>query len=146
MDVTEVKREIRRLEANPPTWETCSKLSILYTVLDHNLPGDPLEVKQYPRISREAAEAWVASMFGETSSGEQWSFEQAAQVMRQREIVCDPVEFYVTLNMMHSDFSRVAKRLSLNSMDFYARLAEAFLNDPDAPPDKLARYYSAVTK
>lgn len=61
-------------------------------------------------------------------------------------ISCDPVEFWVSMNMMYSDYSNVARKLNVNNADVYAGMAEAFLKDPDAHENKLARYFSIVAE
>ena len=50
------------------------------------------------------------------------------------------------MNMVYSDYSKVAKKLNVSNIDFYAEIAKAFLDDQDAAPDKLARYYEFVVK
>lgn len=80
------------------------------------------------------------------SKGPHWTFEQAKQLMEQKKLDCDPVEFWVALNMMFSDYGVVAKKNNASTVDFYADMAKAFLCDKDAKPDKLERYYQAVVK
>lgn len=93
------------------------------------------------------ADEWLRTMKNEDGTvGPHWSFDQVKTVMEQKDIDCDPVEFWVTMNMMYSDYSKVAKQMSVNSVDFYVKLAKAFLEDKDAGPDKLANYYRYVVK
>ena len=80
------------------------------------------------------------------SKGAHWNMDQTKQVMEQRGIQCDPVEFYIAINMMYSDYYPVAKKLNVNSVDFYADMARAFLEDKDAGKDKLAKYFAYVVK
>lgn len=56
----------------------------------------------------------------------------------------EPVEFYAALNIMYSDYCKVAKKMNVNTVDFFASMAEAFLDDRDAVKDKLAAYYANV--
>lgn len=103
--------------------------------------------ESYPKLTRPMAEAWVAKMRnGDGSTGEHWGYDQTTQVMRQRNIDCDPVEFYAALNLMYSDYYKVAKALNVNSVEFYAKMAEAFLCDADAAEDKMARYYAVISE
>jgi len=46
--------------------------------------------------------------------------------------------------MMYSDYSKPAKKFGVNTMDFYVCMAKAWLDDPDAPAGKTARYYECV--
>lgn len=96
----------------------------------------------YIPFTREIAEEWTSHMENEDGSkGPHWSMAQTKQVQAQRGIECDPNEFFAAMNMVYSDYGKVAKKLSVNTIDFYADMAKAFLDDKDAPKDKLARYY-----
>lgn len=98
-------------------------------------------------MTKEKAQQWIRKMkHADGSSGEHWSFDQTSQVMKQRNIDCDPVEFYATMNMLWSDYSRVADRFGVSSLDYWAELAKAFLMDKDAVEDKLAMYYACIVK
>lgn len=99
------------------------------------------------KITREMAERWMAGIENtDGTHGAHWNMEQSKQVMAQRGIECDPVEFWVALNAMYSDYAMVAKELGVNTIDFYAKMAKAFLDDEDAMPNKLTRYYEHVVK
>lgn len=98
-------------------------------------------------MTRDKAEEWVHSMKSASGMpGQHWTMEQAKQVMSRHGLRADPVEFYVALNMMKSDYSKVAQKLGVDKEEFYACMADAFLNDEDAHKDKLARYYQSVVK
>ena len=99
-------------------------------------------------FDRRMAEEWTANMENEDGTkGPHWSFEQAKQVMAQRGIECDPAEFWAALNMIYSDYVKVAKKFNVGSnIDFYVDMAKAFLDDKDAGPDKLAKYYQYVVR
>ena len=99
-------------------------------------------------FDRRMAEEWTANMENEDGTkGPHWSFEQAKQVMAQRGIECDPAEFWAALNMIYSDYVKVAKKFNVGSnIDFYVDMAKAFLDDKDAGPDKLTKYYQYVVR
>ena len=99
-------------------------------------------------FSLDTAKAWTKKMKNaDGTQGPHWTLEQAKQIMAQRKIGLDPVQFWVTLNMIYSDYSPVAKKHGLGgSLDFYADLAKAFLDDKDAKPNKLARYYENIVQ
>ncbi len=100
-----------------------------------------------PKLTKEMAEEWTQSMENEDGShGPHWSMEQTNQVKSQKGIACGPIEFFVAMNMVYSDYAAVAKKLGANNVDFYACMAEAFLDDKDALPDKLARYYTYIVR
>ena len=50
------------------------------------------------------------------------------------------------MNMMYSDYCKTAEKMGVNNAAFYAGLSKAFLEDQDAQPDKLARYYEYIAR
>ena len=80
------------------------------------------------------------------TTGPHWSMEQTEQARKQRGIDCDPLAFYVTMNMMHSDYCKAAEKVNASSVDFYAYMARAFVDDKDAGDGKISRYFSCVVK
>lgn len=102
-----------------------------------------------PHFDRQMAEEWMRGLQNDDgTTGPHWTLDQAKQVMAQKEINGSPLEFWVALNSAYSDLCKVAKKLGVNTVDFYACMAEAFLNDKDAVggggAEKLAAYYNAV--
>ena len=99
----------------------------------------------YSKIDRRRGEELLRNLKNtDGTTGEHWTYDQTQQVMERMGISCDPVEFWVSMNMMYSDYCGVAKKIGINNADFYGSMAEAFLKDPDAHENKLARYYSIV--
>lgn len=99
-------------------------------------------------FSVESAKEWTSQMQNEDGTrGAHWTLEQAKQVMAQHGIECDPAQFWVALNMIYSDYVKVAKKHGVgDKIDFYADMAKSFLCDKDAPKDKLARYYEYIVR
>ena len=99
-------------------------------------------------LTLETATEWSKRLQNEDgSTGPHWTLEQAKQLATQRSIPADPLEFWLALNLMYSDYSKVAKKHNVGgSIDFYVDMAKAFLDDKDAGPDKLAKYYEFVVK
>lgn len=98
-------------------------------------------------MTREKAQHWIRKMKNaDGSSGEHWTYDQTTQVMKQRNIDCEPVEFYAVMNMLWSDYGKVAEKFGVSNVDYWAELAKAFLMDMDAEPDKLALYYECIVK
>lgn len=98
-------------------------------------------------MTKDTAMEWVMQMKNaDGTSGPHWTMEQTNQVMEQQHIDCDEVEFFVAINMMYSDYCKVAKRHNCSTMEFYAGMAKAFLEDKDAQPEKLSRYYECIVK
>ena len=100
------------------------------------------------KMTKETAEKWVSHM--RTADGKPvstpWTMEQAAQVLRQRNWPCDPVEFWAIMVALWSDHCAVARKYGVDNVDFWADMAKSWLDDPDAEPDKAWRYYKYVTK
>lgn len=94
-------------------------------------------------LTREVAEQWVSEMRGEDCpDGEHWSYDQTRQIMQNKGYNLDPVEAYLVMNMMYSDYCKVFKRYGVDRPDFYAELTKAWLDDPDAPEDKTVKYFT----
>ncbi len=96
-------------------------------------------------LTREKADRWVKSMENaDGSRGAYWTMEKTEEVRRQYGITEKPLDFWVTMNMMYSDYCKVTEKFGVNTLEFYACMAKAFLEDPDAKPGKLARYREFV--
>ncbi len=90
---------------------------------------------------------WTKRMKNEDGPpGAHWKMEQIEQLVQQRHELqeYDLPELFAVMNMVYSDYSKVAKKFNVNNMDFYICLAKAWLDDPDAPEDKTAKYYQYV--
>ena len=98
-------------------------------------------------LTKEQAVRWVAAMENADGTyGGHWTMDQTEQVRKQKNIDCDPVAFYAAVNMVYSDYCKVAEKFNVSSADFCACMAKAFLDDKDAKPDKLARYYYGIAE
>lgn len=99
-------------------------------------------------FSREMADMWASGMENEDGShGPHWTLEQTRQMQTKHNIQCDPIEFWAAMNMVYSDYVKVARKHGVgNNMAFYADMAKAFLDDKDAQPDKLARYFAFIVQ
>lgn len=98
-------------------------------------------------MDMETAKEWTKHMKNEDGTkGPHWSMEQVKQLVNQRKLDVDEVEFFAVLNAMYSDYCKVAKKHNVNNMDFYVDLAMAWLQDEDAVPDKAMMYYECIVK
>ncbi len=103
--------------------------------------------RKMQKMDKQTAQEWLDSMENEDGSmGAHWTLEQTKQVASQKNIDCDPVEFWVAMNMMYSDYYLVAKKFNMNTPDFYVEMAKAFLDDKDIQDNKLENYFSYVVK
>lgn len=117
---------------------------------DHMMGSKPKKggAKSSMGLDENMAREWTSKMENEDGTkGPHWNMEQIKKVMEQRNMTGDPVAFWVAMNMMYSDYCKVAKKLGVNSVDFYAEMAKAFLEDKDTGvPDKLTAYYESIVK
>nr|DAG89103.1 MAG TPA: hypothetical protein [Ackermannviridae sp.] len=96
-------------------------------------------------LTKEDAMSWMYNMKNEDGSyGAHWEIEQTRPFMAPRGITCDAWEWAAVMNMMYSDYCKVARKNSVDRPEFYADLAAAFLEDKDAPEDKAGRYYHNI--
>lgn len=98
-------------------------------------------------MTREKAQQWVRKMKNaDGSTGEHWTYDQTTQVMKQRNIDCEPAEFYAAMNMLWSDYGKVAEKFGVSNVEYWAELSKAFLMDKDAEDEKLMLYYECIVK
>lgn len=98
-------------------------------------------------LDEDMAYEWMENLQNEDGTkGPHWTKEQTTQVMKQKNLNLDPLEFWVAINAVYSDYFGVAKKMNVNNIDFYTHMAKAFIEDKDSQPNRLARYYEYVTK
>lgn len=98
-------------------------------------------------LTPEMAEQWVMGMENaDGTRGAHWSMEDTEKVREAHGIVEDPLKWWITMNMMYSDYCGAAAQLGIGSVEFYIWMAMAFLADKDAKPGKLARYYEYIAQ
>ena len=96
-------------------------------------------------LTHDEAEEWCDSMVNaDGTKGCHWTLEQTQDVAKQRNITCDPNDFWAVMNMMYSDYCQVAKRQSVDTPGFYADMAKAFLDDTDAVDGKAYLYWDCI--
>lgn len=105
-----------------------------------------IDAEHHPEhLSKADAESWVSRMKNSDGTvGAHWTFEQTQDVAKQRNINCDPNDFWAAMNMMYSDYCQVAKRQSVDTPGFYADMAKAFLEDADAADGKAYLYWDCI--
>lgn len=97
------------------------------------------------KLTPEMAEEWMAGLQNEDGTcGPKWSMEETKRVMKQKGIEVDPVTFWVVINALYSDYAKVLKKHNVSTVDIYADLACAWINDKDAVKDKAGAYYMYV--
>lgn len=100
------------------------------------------------KMDHQTAEEWMRNLKNaDGTSGAHWTIEQTTQEMKRRNHNCDPVEFWVAMNTLYSDFCAVNAKHGVNTMDYYVDAALAFwCNDSDAVQNKESAYYKYVVK
>lgn len=98
-------------------------------------------------LTEDMATEWTDNMKNEDGTrGPHWNMEQVKQVMKQKGVSCDPLEMFVIMNALYSDYCAVFKKYNMNKSDVYVDLACAWLNDRDAVHNKAAAYYEHIVK
>lgn len=100
------------------------------------------------KLTKEMAEEWVESMErADGGRGPKWQLDKVSQILARRGITSDPMQYWVAMNALYSDYCSVLSRHGIgDNADFYVDLAKAFIEDSDAMPDKLANYYECIVK
>lgn len=105
--------------------------------------------KEKDHLTKEEAEEWVDQMRTKDGRpGKRWTYDEIRQYAGNYGISGEQkiIDFFVVLNMMYSDYCQVAKKLGVDRMDFYAGMAKAFMDDPDAAEGKLVKYREYIAK
>lgn len=109
-------------------------------------PTSHVESEDY-HITEAEAKTWVDKIErSDGHTGGKWTKEQTEQVRLANCPECDPMEFYITLNMAEADYLPTAQKYGMDKPEFYASLARDFLMDKDAKSGKLARYMREIPK
>lgn len=104
-------------------------------------------------FSHKDMETWKSMMKNEDGTrGVHFRGEQVKHACQQAGIDCEEFGedvFCLAMNMMYSDYCKVAKKYGVDRPEYYADLAKAFLRDKDfdgKPEEKLYLYYKAIVE
>lgn len=141
--IKEVREQIKHCPQTLGNVRDYALLSIAMDALGEDCNGDePITMAQ--------AQAWVEHMDNADASrphGGRWTYADAAELGRKLGVPdAQMIEFFVALNMIWSDYGPTISAAGINTPDFYAKLAWAFIDDKDAKPHKVARYMHAIAK
>lgn len=101
----------------------------------------------HQKLDKRTAMEWVNRMENsDKSRGEHFTMEQTERVRKNKGWECDPVEFWVAMNAMWSDGAQTARKFGVDKLEYWAERAKEFLDDEDAVPDKMAKYYKYIVK
>lgn len=100
------------------------------------------------KLTREMADEWMAGLENEDGTkGPHWTLEQVKQVMAQKGVKAEPLEFYAILNSMYADYCKVFRKHGVgDKLDFYVDMARAFIEDKGAGEGKVSRYFTYVVR
>ena len=113
---------------------------------------DMRDYRHTPRLSKTDIHHWKQMMENEDGShGPHYDMQQIMQASDKLGIEFnefDEKEFCIAVNMMYSDYCKVAKKYVApdKELAFFAELAKAFLDDEDGPEasEKLALYFHCI--
>lgn len=91
-------------------------------------------------LDQHTAKQWVEKM------GECFTMEETMEALKKRKCKCEPLEFWVIVNAMKSDYPKLAAKYGVDHLDFYADMAVEWLEDRDAKPGKAMRYWENIVK
>lgn len=98
------------------------------------------ESHESKHLDQKTAKKWVEAM------GESFPMEETMEALKQRKCRCEPLEFWVIVNAMKSDYPKLAAKYGVDHIDFYADMAVEWLEDRDAKPGKAMNYYRNVVR
>lgn len=99
---------------------------------------DALECLAY-KIPMDEAVQIVKEM---RPKGQNWSYQQVKDWCHEKGVDKDIINWYLVLNMMYNDYYGTAKHFGHEDDDvFYWCLAKNFIEDPDAKPFKVEKYF-----
>lgn len=96
--------------------------------------------RESKHLDQHTAKRWVEEM------GECFTMEETMEALKKRKCKCEPLEFWVIVNAMKSDYPKLAAKYGVDHLDFYADMAVEWLEDRDAKPGKAVRYWENIVK
>lgn len=91
------------------------------------------------KITPTEAETYVKAM---RPTGQHWTYKQVQEYLATKSITTQITEYYLVMNMVYNDYQKTAQLFNLQSnVEFYFSLARDFIEDVDAKPFKVERYF-----
>ena len=91
-------------------------------------------------ITHENAEKIVNHM---KPFGEHWRYDEVKDYIEKKGIYKCYEKYYLVMNMAYNDYYDVAVNYGhQNDTEFFFEIAHAFINDEDAKPHKVSKYFS----
>lgn len=139
----ELEAGLKKYMQNPANERSAAAVDSMVKCWQHITEMQDLIRKQF-ELTPEKAEEWLLNMQNEDDTkGPHWTMQQTDSFKPEG---IDSHCWDVAMNMMYSDYYDVAMKYGVNTAEFYADMAEAFLMDKDTKQGKakLAAYYSCI--
>lgn len=90
-------------------------------------------------ITEEDATAVVKAM---KPYGEKYSYDFVKNYLKEKGETDKVVDYYLAMNMAYNDYFEAARTVGVqNNNGFFFEIAKGFVNDPDAKPHKIVKYF-----
>ena len=148
--IEKLHKELHEIMERPVTLGRAEEVMVYADTICalHKLGDDHFrESTKMVEFTEDDAKEWTARMENtDGTTGPHWPMEQTTAVMVSKGYHYDPAVWYAAMNMVYSDYFSVAKKHGVNTVEFYADMAEAFLDDKDAgsPEEKISAYYHYI--
>ena len=148
--IEDLKKQLQEVMERPASLGRAEEVTVYADAICalHKLGGDHFrESTKMIEFTEDDAKEWTARMENtDGTTGPHWPMAQTTAVMVSRGYHYDPAVWYAAMNMVYSDYFSVAKKHGVNTVEFYADMAEAFLDDKDAggPEEKISAYYHCI--
>ncbi len=148
--IEKLHKELHEIMERPVTLGRAEEVMVYADTICalHKLGDDHFrESTKMVEFTEDDAKEWTARMENtDGTTGPHWPMEQTTAVMVSKGYHYDPAVWYAAMNMVYSDYFSVAKKHGVNTVEFYADMAEAFLDDKDAggPEEKISAYYHCI--
>lgn len=148
--IEKLHKELHEIMERPVTLGRAEEVMVYADTICalHKLGDDHFrESTKMVEFTEDDAKEWTARMENtDGTTGPHWPMEQTTAVMVSKGYHYDPAVWYAAMNMVYSDYFSVAKKHGVNTVEFYADMAEAFLDDKDAggPGEKISAYYHCI--
>ena len=134
--IENIEKEIQHiLEHKPMTCDNLERFVLLCRAMKYL-------GRIHHEFTEEDAKEWAAHM----DPPPRWTMEQTSAVMAQNGYYHKPCEFWMAMNMLFSDYGKTLIKNNMDKPEIWAAMAHDFLDDPDAQPDKIARYWRDIVK
>lgn len=147
--IPKLEYSIREYMRNPATPNAAQGIMAMVECLNM-LKGAEGAICTGREMTKADAEAWAAHMVNEDgTTGPHWGVDQTTAIAESMGMTWEKVSrpcWWITMNMMYSDYSGVAEKYGVSIAEFYADMARAFLMDKDGPEakKKLGAYYHGI--